>query len=134
MLHKRRLLCSLCLVLFLLSCSHDVNIDDVSPQQVEEVEVANNELGFSILSLLESENDKNENIFISPTSLYAALLLVYNGSDGTTKKEFADLLQTEELSDEEANEAMYVLLESIAKDTDDVKVSSANSLWVADDF
>lgn len=134
MVHKRRLVLSLCFVLFLLSCSNEVNVDDVPAEQVKEVEVANNELGFSVLSLLESENEKNENIFISPTSLYAALLLVYNGSDGTTKKEFADLLQTEELSDEEANEAMYVLLESIAKDTDDVEVSSANSLWVADDF
>ena len=53
----------------------------------KKINSANNELGFKLLA--EVEEDENNNVFVSPTSLLMALSMVYNGADGVTKEEIA---------------------------------------------
>ncbi len=119
--------------LYLFGCSNaSVVNEDVPAEQVAHIEEANNQLGFSVLSKIDTPKD--ENAFISPTSLYTALLLAYNGADGDTKEEFKDTLQIRDWTDTEVNEAMNILLHSFEKDIEAIDVSSANSLWLANEY
>src|SRR5690625_1256729 len=97
--------------LCLIGCSNtSVVSEDVPVEQVEDIGVASNDLGFSVFSTI--DKIEGENVFISPTSLYVALLLAYNGVEGETKAEFRDTLQMTDWTDTEVNEAMHVLLDS----------------------
>src|SRR5699024_5784770 len=77
---------------------------------------------------------KKDNIFVSPTSLYSALLLAYNGASEETKEDFSELLDIKEWTDEEVNEAMYVLSNRLETGKDDIEVTVANSLWLDDTY
>lgn len=134
LLYKGRTVLIVSFLFFLISCSNDIDIDDVPKEHVNKISEANNALGFSTLATLQQNKNGDENIFISPTSLYTALLLAYNGSDEGTKAEFSDLLEITDQSDEELNEAMYSLIDSLLKDTKDIEVTSANSLWLSDTY
>ena len=67
----------------------------------EKITDSNNQLGFTVLS--EAQPNKDGNIFISPTSLFMALSMVYNGADGVTKDEMAKVLQVEGIEADELN-------------------------------
>ena len=64
---------------------------------------ANNELGFELLS--EVEDDENNNIFISPTSIFMALSMVYNGADGETKDEIEKTMHIEGMKADELKQS-----------------------------
>lgn len=127
----------LSLLLFLISCASDdkkkeaPDVSSIDDEQIETMSHANNTLGFSTLTELHEEE---ENVFLSPTSLYSALLLAYNGADGKTKEAFSELLEMKDLTDEEVNKTMYALADRLLKDTDEIEVTSANSLWLADTY
>lgn len=145
MSYKGQIWILLSVAFLLVSCSNGVDVDnlsegqadgadvdDIPSQQTEGMSEANNRLGFSTFRLLNQASEGN--IFISPTSLYTALLLAYNGAEGETKTAFSTMLQVAEWTDEEVNEAMSALLDSFDKDTDDIEISSGNSLWLVDDY
>lgn len=138
LLNRWKTLILVCLFVFLVSCANDeeeaVDISSVEDEQIEEMSAANNALGFSTLTTLHEDKENEDNIFVSPTSLYSALLLAYNGADGETKEDFAELLDITEWTDEEVNEAMYVLSDRLLKETEEIEVTSANSLWLSDTY
>lgn len=98
----------------------------------EKIVSPNNAFGFKLLA--EVEADENENTFISPTSLFAALSMVYNGADGETKDEIAQVLQTEGISVADLNEANAALMALLDKDSKQIRLSMANSIWLNDQF
>src|SRR5699024_4561908 len=49
-------------------------------------------------------------------------------------EDFSELLDIKEWTDEEVNEAMYVLSNRLEKDKDDIEVTVANSLWLDDTY
>src|SRR5690625_4690486 len=57
----------------------------------------NNVLGFTLLENIDA--DENGNIFISPTSLFMALSMVYHGAEGETKDEIASVLHVANMKD-----------------------------------
>ncbi|WP_422124450.1 serpin family protein [Planococcus sp. X10-3] len=93
---------------------------------------ANNILGMKLLNDLSAREDGN--IFVSPTSLYMALAMVYNGADGATKDEIAKVLEAEGLSAEEMNKANASLVTKLASDTEDIELNIANSIWVKEGY
>lgn len=98
----------------------------------ENIVVPSNELGFSLLNKVEPNSDNN--VFLSPASLYMLLSIVYNGAEGKTKEEMAELLRFEDLSKREVNEANASLLHSLYKASEKVKLHIANSLWLDERF
>ncbi len=93
---------------------------------------ANNELGFEVLG--EVVEDDNNNIFMSPASLFMALSMVYNGADGKTKEEIAKTMHLEGMDANELNKANASLLKMLLKDNDDIQLSIANSIWLNEEF
>lgn len=116
--------------LFLTACGSKTKDMDVSA--ATKITVTNEEIGFSLLKTAEADEDGN--IFISPTSVLIAMLMVYNGTDGETKKEIEDALEISGLSEKEINEATEALLASLTRNEEKLEITLANSLWLNDDF
>lgn len=89
---------------------------------------SNNQLGFKLLS--EVEEDDNGNTFISPTSLMMALSMVYNGADGTTKKEMAKVLHADGIDVDDLNKANASLISILQRDSMQIQLDIANSIWI----
>jgi len=140
LLYRWRIFLLISSFVFLISCANDGNQDEtpdesnIEDEQIEEMSAASNALGFLTLTELHENEGKQDNIFVSPTSLYSALLLAYNGASGETKEDFSELLDITEWTEEEVNETMYVLADRLRKDTNDMEVTTANSLWLADTY
>lgn len=98
----------------------------------QKITSANNELGFKLLHHVEP--DELGNIFISPTSLFMALSMLYNGADGHTKEEIAHTLQAQGIDVHELNKANASLMSALNKQSDDISLRVANSIWLNEDF
>ena len=98
----------------------------------EKITDSNNRLGFTVLS--EAEPNKDGNIFISPTSLFMALSMVYNGADGVTKEEMAKVLQVEGIEAEELNRANASLMNLFHSSSKKIQLNIANSIWLNENY
>lgn len=105
---------------------------DYGKDDYQKINSANNELGFHLLSKVDS--DEHGNIFISPTSLLMALSMVYNGADGKTKVEIAKALQAEGIDVEDLNKANASLMSMLHDRSEDIELNVANSIWLNDYF
>lgn len=84
--------------------------------------------------LFQVSSENQGNILISPASVYLALGMTYNGSDGETRQAMLDTLKAANISPEEFNEACrdYIsILRVMGKKTE---LSIANSIWYRDGF
>lgn len=128
------------LILPLMGCGTVANKDglaiasdvDYGKDDYQKINSANNELGFRLLSKVDS--DEHGNIFISPTSLLMALSMVYNGADGETKEEIAKALQAEGIDVEDLNKANASLMSMLHDRSEDIELNVANSIWLNDHF
>jgi len=89
---------------------------------------ANNRLGFEIFHQLRKE-EAEENLFISPASILAALTMTYNGAEGETREAMEETLHFKDMSREEVNEAFADLLSILKNPDPKVEMAIANSLW-----
>ncbi len=98
----------------------------------EKIVSSNNGLGLTWLS--EAEPNKDGNIFISPTSLFMALSMVYNGADGVTKDEIAKVLQVEGIEAKKLNQANASLMNLFHRSSKQVQLNVANSIWLNEKY
>jgi serine protease inhibitor len=96
---------------------------------LQELIDTNNDFGFRLLAWL-VEQDAGKNVFVSSFSVAVALAMTYNGTEGKTKEDLAELLGLTGLSLQQVNEANAGLMSM--QDTLDAKVqlAIANSIWV----
>lgn len=104
-----------------------------SPNLEQTLAATRTKFGFNLLSQL-GQGETNKNIFISPSSVALALSMVYNGANGDTQQEIAQVLQAQGLSLEDFNQASKQLSESLQKADPKVKLAIANSLWLKQGF
>lgn len=90
---------------------------------------ANNKFGFKIFSEL-FQQQPNQNIAISPTSLAIALAMTYNGASGETQQAMSKTLELQGMNLKEVNQANAALQASWRNLDTKVQLSIANSLWV----
>jgi len=112
-----------------LNGSKDVEFDE---DDYKKIISANNKLALNLLPNLES-NEKG-NIFISPTSLFMALSMVYNGADAETKEEMAQVLNSEGIDIAELNKANASLVSKLHNESEDIDLKVGNSIWLNDKF
>ncbi len=94
---------------------------------------ANTEFAFNMFRELMDE-DKGENIFISPLSILLALAMTYNGAVGETADAMAEAMEFSGMEMEELNRGFSNLMISIINADSDVEISIANSIWQRSDF
>ncbi|MEK3886433.1 serpin family protein [Bacillus sp. FSL K6-3431] len=105
---------------------------DFGKEDYKKIVASNNELGFKLLGKVGA--DENDNTFISPTSLLMALSMVYNGADGVTKEEIAKTIQADGIDVNELNKANLSLVTKLQKDSDQIHLNVANSIWLNENF
>lgn len=112
-----------------LAISSDVEFgeDDYS-----EIVAANNELGLDLLANI--ERDEEGNVFISPTSLFMALSMLYNGADGVTQKEIATVLHKEGIDADALSRANASLMNKLHSETEKIQLNVGNSIWLNEDY
>ncbi|HDR91115.1 MAG TPA: serpin family protein [candidate division Zixibacteria bacterium] len=88
---------------------------------------ADNEFGFSLFNGL-AETSPHENIFISPISIAIALQMCYNGADGKTKSQMAEVMNIARMPIEALNQANQQLIWHLSS-SEEVQLEIANSLW-----
>src|SRR5690625_7122215 len=131
MVMMKKMLALTVVSLLLVACGM-TDDQEVSSDAIDEsVTSANNQLGFEVLQKVEPDADGNR--FISPTSLFMALSMVYNGADGATKEEIADTLQSENIGIEDLNKENAALLENL-NDKSKSELIIEYSILFNDDF
>ncbi|MEL6456645.1 MAG: serpin family protein [Cyanobacteria bacterium J06621_15] len=89
---------------------------------------ANTKFGFNLFSQLLVQ-DKNKNIFVSPSSIALALTMTYNGADGSTQEAMAKALELKGLNLQQVNSNYAELKKSLENPDPEVTLNIANSLW-----
>ncbi|MCQ6278520.1 serpin family protein [Bacillus sp. EB600] len=92
----------------------------------------NNKLGLEMLPIVPANGDGNT--FISPTSLFMALSMIYNGADGVTKAEIAKVLQNEGMDAAELNKANASMMSILDRHSKNIQLKIANSIWLNKKF
>jgi serpin B len=81
------------------------------------------------IKLFKELNEENINVFISPASISMALSMLYNGSEGNTKKQIADALYYNNYDMNYINEQYKNLMGRFSK-IDNIDVIISNSMWI----
>lgn len=108
-----------------LSCLDNSNIPELNRD--------NNAFGFDLLKKLQ-EHKPEENLFISPLSIAAALSMTLNGAAGQTKTDMQQTMQVSDWDVESLNKAWKCLLEVLPALDQNVDVSIANSIWYREGY
>ncbi|MEQ9238807.1 serpin family protein [Coleofasciculus sp. E2-BRE-01] len=99
-----------------------------NPSVNTQIVEANTKFGFKLFSEILQENSNN-NVFISPTSIAIALAMTYNGASGETQAAMANALELQGMSLSEVNQANEALKTTLENADSDIQLSIANSLW-----
>ena len=129
--------------LLLSSCDDNTENGDNSTQAPinillsdTEFEIASDGINFAMdfFSTVHTQNEKKENIVLSPLSLNMALAMVWNGADGETQKAIQKAMGMANYPKTEVNDYFKKLRESIVKTDPTTKLALANSIWYKNDF
>ncbi|WP_009543950.1 serpin family protein [Crocosphaera subtropica] len=91
------------------------------------------QFGFKLFSTL-TKSQKNENIFICPTSLALTLSMLYNGATGITQTEIARGLGFNDISANTLNRANQTLKQDLNSHDFYRYLTMTNSLWAREGF
>ena len=94
----------------------------------EEFINGNNEFAWDIMKAL-SEEDAEENVFISPISISTALSMTYQGAGEETKEEMAEVLGYMGMEDEVLRDSYEEFLKYLVALDPDIDLNIANSIW-----
>ena len=119
-------------VVMIVSCGIDEPAD-IHPEknltENDRVVVSNtNDFGFDVFRSVNRDNP-GANVFISPLSISMALGMAYNGSAGTTRDAFTDVLGLGGMSDELINQSYWNINDILTKLDKNVRFGLANSIW-----
>lgn len=105
--------------------------DDDTPTAVGNLSFNDAVNAFAFNFFKELNNDSN--VFISPYSIFTALAMTYEGAKGETANEMADVLNVEQ-DNASFHEYMKNLYEVLNEKNEDYNVSTANALWVKENY
>jgi serine protease inhibitor len=94
---------------------------------------ASNKFGINLFKAVQHQ-DSDKNLFISPFSALEALSMTYNGANGVTEAEMADVLGFSGYSDTAVNEYNQSLSKALIAADEKVKFEVANSIWYKTGF
>lgn len=96
---------------------------------VDNLVTAHNQFGFNVLRQVK---DDNRNALISPTSIFLALSMTYNGAQNETYASMQKTLGLQKYDLDKLNNESKSLDSSLEKPDEKVELSIANSLWLKD--
>ena len=116
----------------------DIINEEITPDGEESVPVGNlsfhdavNTFSFDIFKEIYETNE--DNLFISPYSIFTALAMTYEGARSETAEEMANVLSVEQ-DNESFHNYMKNLYEVLNTKNSEYNISTANALWVKENF
>jgi serpin B len=104
-----------------------------SSSQASSTSVANNQFAIDLYSRYANEKGANENVFFSPFSISSAMAMVYEGAKGQTAQEIGNVFHFP--ADIATLRSGYQnAFESINNNSSSYTLSTANALWVQNDY
>jgi len=91
-----------------------------------------NDFSFNFFRELYQNPPIEGNLFYSPYSVFTALAMTYEGSEGPTASEMADVLNI--LQDNESFHSYVHFLYKYLNQNDEYTISTANALWIREDY
>lgn len=100
----------------------------------EKIVESNNNFGFDFFETVIENEDSDINLMVSPLSVSQALCLALNGAANTTFDEMQSVLDFDNMSISNINDANLELYDALASHDPNVEFTIANSAWYRDDF
>ncbi|MDR2682843.1 MAG: serpin family protein [Dysgonamonadaceae bacterium] len=131
----------LSMVVVLFSCNENKDIDNgnngtlpepirlVLPESEIRMTKSGSIAAMNLFSIINSLQEEDENVVLSPLSLHMALAMVWNGANGETKEAIQQTLCLSDFSPEEVNAYFKKLRETFVKTDPTVQLALANSIW-----
>lgn len=102
--------------------------NDLDSPMAKSLVQANNDFAFNLLKKVHA-GESEENYMISPVSASLALGMTYNGTNGSTKTAFEDVLGYTGMSAADINGLNQQLISSLSTNTPSSTFNIANSIW-----
>ncbi len=123
---------------FLISCREDSVPDKWEHVDMDgtarDIALRTNSFGFKLLKKINFNATPDQNFLVSPLSAVYGLAMIYNGSEGATKKAIEDSLQFADFSITEVDNAYKQMRNAFMRLDDSVHVFLSNSIWYRDTF
>ncbi len=134
----KRIIYLLSIVFMLFSCDQektDPVVSDLTPtEKSAKIIAADNQFGFEIFQKVNASLTEPKNTMISPMSISLALAMVYNGTDGNTKKQMEDMLHKSNLSSEDINQSYKELVAALSSHDPKVELAISNAIFYRNTF
>lgn len=93
----------------------------------------NRKFSWELFRALNTEDYRQE-IFMSPFSVSAMLIMAYNGAEGTTKDAMAEAMHYKGISEDDLNTGYKYLINRLNSMDQKIELEIANSLWYREGF
>lgn len=90
---------------------------------------SSNTFGANIFKQVLQDEKENENILLSPLSIFQALSMTRNGANGPTKDEMTGVLAFDESQGDDLNVYQKKLVDALKKADNKINLNIANSIW-----
>ncbi|MFQ6047455.1 MAG: serpin family protein, partial [Gemmatimonadales bacterium] len=124
--------------LAITACGDSFGPIDELPRQLTVAEQklveADNRFAFKLFKEINSQEEPDKNVFISPLSVAMALGMTYNGAAGTTREAMQQTLELQGMTIQEVNESYRSLIDLLQDLDPAVEWILANSIWYTTTF
>jgi len=128
----------LALVMLSIACTNDTENQPVTlitpSEKSARIIAADNQFGFELFQKVNASLDEPKNTMISPMSVSLALAMVYNGTDGNTKKQIEDMLHKSNLTTDDINQSYKDLVAALSSHDPKVELSISNAIFYRNTF
>ncbi|MDP2338237.1 MAG: serpin family protein [Bacteroidota bacterium] len=108
--------------------------DLTTTEKSAKIIAADNQFGLEIFQKVNASLEELKNTMISPLSVSLALAMVYNGTDGNTKKQMEDMLHKANLAPEDINQSYKDLVAGLVSHDPKVELSISNAIFYRNSF
>lgn len=100
-----------------------------SSPEAEAFNTNNNRFGLAMFQQLNQKKENQQNIVVSPVSAAMASGMTLNGTGGETRRQLADVLGWQDMTDKQVNEYHKRLINYYNQHSGDISLNIANAIW-----
>lgn len=134
----KQLFSFLAMAVLMMACSQEPEsqpVTDFTPSEKSaKIISADNQFGFELFQKINASQPEPKNTMISPLSVSLALAMVYNGTDGNTKKQMEEMLHKANLSADDINQSYKDLVAALQSHDPKVELSISNAIFYRNTF
>jgi serpin B len=134
----KRLFSFLAMALLILACTNEPESQDITnltpTEKSAKIIAADNQFGFEIFQKVNASAGEPKNTMISPMSISLALAMVYNGTNGDTKKQMEDMLHKSGLTPDDINQSYKELVAALSSHDPKVELAISNAIFYRNTF